>query len=47
MLNANPRKFTSEKELSNLKTLMNMSLQTLKYRITELEKLVGYQYQKE
>lgn len=46
MLKANPKKFTPEKDLTNLKTLMDMALQTLRFRITELEKLVDYQYNK-
>jgi len=45
MLKANPKKFTPEKDLNNLKTLMNMAVQTLMYRITELEKLVDYKFQ--
>ena len=42
-MEANPEKFSDSKEVQEMRVLMNLALQTLEYRIRELDKMIYMQ----
>jgi len=42
-MEAHPEKFSDSKEVQEMRVLMNLALQTLEYRIRELDKMIYMQ----